>query len=392
MSTPCGRDDATPPIAATSIDDLPPGERYFRHPGDVIHLVVWGVVTLVLLVFIEFAEGSNAGLRDDLADVVALIPVAVRQLAVTVAQIVAILTTALVAGTLVWRRRWRRLLHVTIATALGICVFALLDGLIGVPGSVAEALDDDFWLVPARFPSPPIFAGAAAAAAVGKPWLSRPWRRSVDRWLVAVAIAILVAGTAGLAELLLAAAAGTFAGAAVLVALGAPNRRPTPRAVAAALEQAGLPVAALTLERSTGGRSQLYRATLGDDRATFVKVYARDSRDADRLYRGYRLLVLREPSDDWIGVSLERSVEHEGLVLLLARRAGVRCPDLRAVVAVNDGSMVVAMEEVSGRQLDTLRRRRVQPGASRCRLEPDPHPPRRRNCPSRAAGRKHHRR
>ena len=65
-----------------------------------------------------------------------------------------------------------------------------------------------------------------------------------------------------------------------------------------ALEQSGLPVTALTLERSTGGRSQLYRATLDDGTPAFVKVYARDSRDADLLYRGYRLLVLREPGDD----------------------------------------------------------------------------------------------
>ena len=253
-----------PSGAATSFDDRPPGERYFRHPGDVIHLVVWGLVTFALLVFIELAEGTNAGLRDDLADVVALIPVAVRQLAVTVAQLVAILATAFVVVALVLRRRWRRLVHLTLAALVGVGAFALLDAAFGVPGSVAEALEDDFWLIPARFPSPLLLAGAAAAVAVGKPWLSRAWRRSVDRWLVVVAVAILVAGTAGLAEVLLAVAAGRLAGAAVLVVLGAPNRRPTPRAVAAALEQSGLPVTALTLQRSTGGRSQLYRATLGD--------------------------------------------------------------------------------------------------------------------------------
>jgi glycosyltransferase 2 family protein len=343
-----------PSGAATSFDDRPPGERYFRHPGDVIHLVVWGLVTLLLLVFIELAEGTNAGLRDDLADVVDLIPVAVRQLAVTVAQLLAILATAYVVVVLVLRRRWRRFVHLTLAACVGIGTFALLDGAFGVPGSVAEALEDDFWLIPARFPSPLLLAGTAAAVAVGKPWLSRPWRRSVDRWLIVVAGAILVAGTAGVAEVLLAAAAGGFAGAAVLVALGAPNRRPTPHAVAGALNRSGLPVAVLTLQRSTGGRSQLYRATLADGTKAFVKVYARDSRDADRLYRGYRLLVLREPGDDMLGASLERSVEHEGLLLLLARRAGVRCPDLRGVVAVEDGSMLLAMNDVGGRQLDTL--------------------------------------
>ena len=113
-----------------------------------------------------------------------------------------------------------------------------------------------------------------------------------------------------------------------------------------ALERSGLPVTALTLERATGGRAQLYRATLGDGSSAFVKVYGRDSRDADLLYRSYRMLVLRDPGDEWLGASMERAVEHEGLLLLLARRAGVRCPDLRAMVSLPDGSMVLAMEDV----------------------------------------------
>jgi glycosyltransferase 2 family protein len=335
-------------------DDLPPGERYFRHPGDVIRLVIWALTTIVLVVFVELAEGTNDGLREDVADVVALIPVTVRQLAVTIAQVAAILVPGFVVAALVARQRWRRLLHLALAGACGFGAFALLDRAVGIPGGVAEALDDDFWLIPASFPSAGVFSGAAAACTVGKPWLARTWRRSVDRGLLIVAATILIAGSAGLAEVLLAVSVGTFIGAAVLVLLGAPNRRPTPRAVANALEQSGLPVTGLTLERATGGRSQLYRAALPDGTSAFVKVYARDSRDADLLYRSYRTLLLRDAGDEWIGGSLERAVEHEGLLLLLARRAGVRCPDLRALVGLADGSMVLAMEDVGGQQLDTL--------------------------------------
>ena len=64
--------------------------------------------------------------------------------------------------------------------------------------------------------------------------------------------------------------------------------------------------------------------------------------------------MLREPGDDWPGPSLERDVEHEGLLLLLARRGHVRCPDLQAVVPLSDGSVVVVMEDLPGRPLDTL--------------------------------------
>ena len=223
-----GDHDVEPLSVDSRFDDLPPGERYFRHPGDVLRLVVWGLATIVLLLFVELAEGTNDGLREDGADVVALIPVTVRQLAVTIAQVVAILVPGLVVAALVARQRWRRLLHLALAGALGFGAYALVDRAFGIPGGVAEALEDDFWLIPARFPSAGVLAGAAAAGAVGKPWLARTWRRSVDRGLLLVAITILVAGSAGLAEVMLAVSVGTFIGAAVLVLLGAPNRRPTP--------------------------------------------------------------------------------------------------------------------------------------------------------------------
>jgi undecaprenyl-diphosphatase len=333
-------------------DDVPPGERYYRHPGDIIRLVVWGLITLALALFIELAEGSNDGVREDLGDVVALIPVTVRQLAVTIAQAAVILVPALIVVLLVYRRRWRRLLHLAAGAALGFGAYVLVDAALDLPGPVAEALDDDFWLIPARFPSPAVLAGIAAASAVGKPWLMRAWRRSVDRGLLVLVVVTLIAGTAGLAELVLAIAIGSLTGAAVLVALGAPNRRPTPLAIATALERSGLRLTGLTLERATGGRSQLYRAALEDGSSNFVKVYGRDSRDADLLYRAYRMLVLRDPGDEWLGPSLERAVDHEGLLLLLARRSGVRCPDLRALAPLPDGSMVLAMEDVGGRRLD----------------------------------------
>lgn len=345
-----GEDTARP----AELDERPPGERYFRHPGDVVRVVVWGAATLLLVLLVELAEGTNAGLREDLGETAALIPQAVRQLALAITQVGAVLVpTAVVAG-LVVRRRFRRIGVLLLAAAAGAAVFVLLDRAIGLAGSVTGALDDDSWLVSTRFPPASYLAGAAAATIVGKPWLAREWRRGADKALALLAVTLIVAGSSGLAELLLAVSAGSLAGAAVLVAFGAPNRRPSPMAVAEGLRRSGLDVTDLTLERAVGGRAQLYRAALGDGTRSFVKVYARDSRDADLLYRGYRTLVLRDPGDDWPAASLERDVEHEGLLLLLARRGGVRCPDLRGLSSLADGSMVLAMDDVRGRSLDTL--------------------------------------
>jgi undecaprenyl-diphosphatase len=342
------------PVAAPLFDERPPGERYFRHPGDVVRLVLWGVATLLLVLLIELAEGTNDGLREDLGDTVALIPRAVRQLAVVLAEVGAVLVPITVAGLLVAQRRWRRIIVLALAASVGAAIYALVDRMVGVAGPVAGALDDESWWVSTRFPSPAYLAAAAAATVVGKPWLSREWRRAADRALFLLLVTMVIAGTSGLAELLLAGAAGCLGGAAVLVVLGAPNRRPSPHAVADGLRSAGLDVAELTLDRAVGGRAQLYRAALADGTRAFVKVYGRDSRDADLLYRGYRTLTLRDPGDDWPVVSLERHVERQGLLLLLARRSGVRAPDLRALVALDDGSMVLAMEDLAGRPLDAV--------------------------------------
>jgi uncharacterized protein (TIRG00374 family) len=362
--TPTATAPSAPATETTVVDDVarqpvfderPPGERYFRHPGDVVRLVLWGAATIVLVLLIELAEGTDDGIRQDLGEAVDLIPLAVRELVLAAAQIAALLVPVVIALCLITQRRWRRTIVLVAAAALGVGLFVLLDRAIGLPGRAPGALgNEDSWLISARFPSTAYLAAAASATIVGKPWLGRGWRRGVDRALWLLLLAMLIAGTSGLAELLLAIATGSVAGAALLVVLGAPNRRPSPQAVADGLRRCDLDVTALTLERAVGGRSQLYRATLADGSTTFVKVYARDSRDADLLYRGYRTAVLRDPGDDLVSASLARAVEHQGLALLLARRGGVHCPDLRALTSLPDGSMVLAMEDVRGRPLDTL--------------------------------------
>ena len=57
-----------PPAAAGAPTDQvqPPGERYFRHPGDVVRLVIWGLAALLLGVFLRLAPDTSDGLTSDL--------------------------------------------------------------------------------------------------------------------------------------------------------------------------------------------------------------------------------------------------------------------------------------------------------------------------------------
>ncbi len=339
---------------AVAFDTRPPGERYYRHPGDIVRVVIWAAATVLLILLIEVAEGTNTGIREDIGEAAALVPRAARELALGLAQLTAVVIPIVVLALLAWQRRWRRISLLVLAAVAGGGAYLLLDAAMGLEGAVPDAVDETSWLLSTRFPPVAYVAGAAAAAVVGKPWLSREWRRSADRGLLLLLAVLVIAGTSGLAEVLLAVTAGSLVGAALLVAFGAPNRRPSPQAVADALAAAGLPAVGLTLERAVGGRSQLYRGAMADGSSTFIKVYSADSRDADVLFRGYRRLILREPGDEWPAASLDRDVEHEGLLLLLACRGGARCPELRGFTSLPDGSAVLAMEDLRGRPLDSL--------------------------------------
>jgi glycosyltransferase 2 family protein len=336
------------------LDQRPPGERYYRHPGDVIRLVLWAAAAVLLVLFIEVATGTSSGMTDDLGGAAASVPRPAREFVLALVQVSAVLIPVGVLIGLVIRTRWRRTGLLIAAAASGALLMTLLDRVLDIPGSVPEALPEDGWLTSSRFPTLVYVAGALAAATVGKPWLARGWRRVVDAAMLMLVVTMVLAGNAGVPELLLAVAVGAATGAGLLVAFGAPNRRPSPATVATALRDAGLPVVDISLERAVGGRSQLYRTSSADGARCFVKVYAQDSRDADLLYRGYRTAVLRDSSAERPATTLEYDVEHEALLLMLARQGGVACPSLRAVTVLPDGSMTLAMGDVGGRRLDEL--------------------------------------
>lgn len=345
---------------APMVDHRHPGEPYYRHPGDVVRLVLWASVAALLLLFIDVATGTSDGVRADLGSAATSVPVAVRQLLLAGAQIAVLLAPIAVIVVLGVMTRWRRLATVGAAAAAGAVLSTLAEVLLDEPERVVDALRGDSWLISTRFPSVAVLASSFAALTVGKPWLPRGWRRAGDLSIVALAVTMGMAGSAGTPELLLAVAWGGLAGAAILVLFGAPNRRPTPHGVATGLGQVNLDVVELDLQRAVGGRSQLYRATTTDG-PIFLKVYGQDSRDADLLYRTYRTVALRDSGDGLPSPSLARDVEHEALMLLLAERSGVRCPSVRAVVALPDDSVVLAMEHVQGRRLDELSADEIAP-------------------------------
>ncbi len=331
---------------------LPPSR--YRHPGDVIRLIVGGLVLTGTLIIIAVAPGRLLG--SGAAAVTWLAADPAGRLLTSLAQVAFVVAAAGLAAAALRHRRFRLLAGLGVgAVAAG----AMLAGILYLAGdkyphAMASAAGRGSWLAGAAFPGPALLAAAAAVTVAAAPWLSRPWRRAAWLTLCAVAVARLVTGAVRPAEVVLALAAGVTVGAAVLVAFGVPDRRIGPDGIGAALRSAGLPAARVEPAGVEARGSRPFVAVTDDGRRLFIKALGSDQRDADLLYRAYRLARLRDVGDTWPAGSVLRAVEHQALVAVLAERAGVRVPRIDRVIKAGGGTALLAMERVDGSSLGRL--------------------------------------
>ena len=142
----------------------------------------------------------------------------------------------MLGGGLLWtlyRQRWRMLVTVVVAGLLAAGLVALLDD-VARPEGGRDPLDlgvDAGPVAAEGFPTAPGIAVVAAVLTAAAPWLSRRWRRAGWVLLLGLLVTRFLATPVSF-DSLEAALLGWVAGAGVLVAFGAPSRRPTSDAVA----------------------------------------------------------------------------------------------------------------------------------------------------------------
>jgi undecaprenyl-diphosphatase len=329
---------------------LPPAR--YRHPGDVIRLIAAGVVLAGAVAAVLASHGTHAGASATTVPAVRLSTTAGRTLTGLMQAAFVAAALAAIAATVRYRRF--RLLASLAGGAL--VTGAALIGIIGLAGGEhPRALTAGAWpwLIGPSLASPALGAAAAGVVAAA-PWLSRSWRRTawIALWLAGAAQ--LVTGVSSPTEVILAFAAGITVGAGVLVLLGVPDRRIGPEAIAAALGSAGLRVTHVKQAAVETKGSRPFVAAAADGSPLFIKVLGSDNRDADLLYRAYRLFRLRDIGDTRPAASLIQAVEHQALVAMMAERAGVAVPAVRQVVKTAEGSALLAMERVDGSSLDLI--------------------------------------
>jgi undecaprenyl-diphosphatase len=218
---------------------------------------------------------------------------------------------------------------------------------------VAE-VDESYTLIaPDRVTSTVGLAMLAAVITAASPWIARRWRRA--GWTVVIITTLTrFLGAPIEFDTLVAVLTGWTAGAAAIVALGAPSRRPSGESILAGLASVGVPLARLEQASLDARGSTPYFATSRDGSSLFVKALGEDERSADLLFRIYRRIQPRDLGDEKAFSSLRRAVEHEALVAFAARDLGVRTPRVVAFAGAEPNGYVLAYEAISGRSLDRL--------------------------------------
>lgn len=322
-----------------------------RSPADVLRLVVAAVVLLVVAVVSRLFGGSVSAFVADLLRGLQRIPSGLVTAVVFLGVLLG-LGLVVVGGVLALvQRRWRLLAGLALAIAVSVPLVWLTQP--STSQSAEQVVDVQGWLGSNTIEGPSAYtlAGIVAITAAVTPWAARRWRRAWWAAALAAALAHLLSADISFGTVL-AVLAGWTAGAASVVALGAPSRRPTGDAVMAGLGSVGLELARLEPASVDARGSTPYFGELLDGTPVFVKTLGVDERSADLLFRLYRRIQPRDLHDERPFSSLRRAVEHEALVALVASQSGVRTPPMLGLAPAAPNGFTLAYQAVAGRSLD----------------------------------------
>ena len=297
-----------PPETRPEIDE-PPAERHVRTPSDVLRLIVGVLLVLIGLLFAAGASNTLVGFERDLIDAFDTLPGGVAHAIYLIFQGIASLLFSAILVVALWRRRYRLFVMLVATSLFAQLLLAALDqGIVqqfGQPELLRALLRPDWVSAQPEIDSNWV-ASSVAVVILGSPWVSRAWRRAGWTTVALGLVFRAVAGGEVPTDLVLALGCGVVSGSAVLLAFGAPNKRPRGPAVVEAMARADVPLVRLARAGVDARSSTPYFADAEDGGKLFIKVIGRDERSADLMFRVYRFLRLKDVGDRGPFTSLQR--------------------------------------------------------------------------------------
>jgi glycosyltransferase 2 family protein len=340
-------DEMTTTIVEASADGLE------RSPCDVLRLAV-AAALFAVLVLVQWLFGDTlVSFTSQLLRGLDALPTWMLDVLVVGSRVVSMVLLLAGLAAIVWSGRWRVLATVGLAAVLAGVLARAFEDVVSELDPVAATHQGLGWLTNAKFPAAAGLAVATAIVTAGAPWADRGWRRI--GWVLVLSLAVARSAVAPISFATLGALLiGWLCGAAALLILGAPLRRPAGAAIAEGLRAVGVPLAHLEQASLDARGSTPYFATTIDGRPLFVKALGADQRSADLLFRVYRSLHRSRLGDERPFSSLRRGVEHEALVALAVSSLGIRTPRFVAFATAEPNAFVLAYGTIRGHSLDRV--------------------------------------
>ena len=187
---------------------------------------------------------------------------------------------------------------------------------------------------------------------VASPYVTRPLRRFGWLAIITTAFASISLGYATPSHTIGSFGIGLFTAGLLLAAAGSPRGYPNPEMVAAALTQLGVPNREIRAAPYQTWGVVRFVATDNDGELVEVKVHGRDAFDSQLAAKVWHTLWYRETGPA-VSYSRLQAVEHEALMTVVAKEAGVNVPRLAAVGAASSEIAFISFRG-SGVALDDI--------------------------------------
>jgi uncharacterized membrane protein YbhN (UPF0104 family) len=334
----------------------PPSAQQRWAPRQIIRLMIGLGAVGVGIVAASLAESTITGIESDVLDAIERIPDQVEQAVLGAAQIIATFVPLAGLGVVVWKRRWRLLLMLWLASIVGGFTVLILTAVLGDRSAVAtlaERSSSGATLIASAFPTTEYVASAVALVIVGAAHVPRRWRRAMWSWIVLLTVLRLLGPGQPPLDLWLAVSLGVVIGSIVLLLFGSPNMEPSPEEVLVAFRQVGLdPVRIDRLDDVSTGA--VYETIERDGSGRFVKLRTLEDRSWDLLNRIYRMLRLRSSEVGRPYSTLKGRVEHEALAMRTVSDAGTRSPKVFGIGVTDEGAAFLVEDRIAGRRLSQV--------------------------------------
>ncbi|MGV9825586.1 lysylphosphatidylglycerol synthase domain-containing protein [Gordonia sp. NPDC003429] len=330
-----------------------------RRTSDILRLTLAGLFLAIVIVGSLITRADWVGLEKSISDIVGVLTPRQADLVYLAYGIALFALPFVVLVGLVAARQWRMLWAYFAAASISFLALSVTENGIAAPQwhfDRGERLDS----VLSQFLDDPRWIGMLAAVlTVSGPWLPARWRRWWWALLLAFVPIHLFVSAVVPARALLGLATGWFVGALVVWVVGTPALAVPLEQMVRALARRGVVVTGLTVLRPAGAGPLMLSAEtgvpdpMGTPSTVMISLYGPNQRSAGALRQFWNKIRLRSQETAPLQLSVQRAVEHRGLMELAVRRLDLSNADTLAVAQLDLGWTLYAHTPTRGCTVNT---------------------------------------